>query len=640
MLLFLHLALSAIGLVCVPATVLGQAVIKLQSRDLLALALLAAAYGAWLLWFMSRRNRAGSTEIWRVLVAGCVAVVPVLLAIMVVHAEFSRPALFVSLSLALGLMLAASRLNTLSQVFLAAALAVLGITLQLLLARGIIGGSSTPPAYSETHLGSALYELSVESYRRSFPTAEARQGGISRFGDRYVRVDGDGNLSLFRRAPGERALEVSRLPRKVPLNRDAFKAAGGPTRAGQQTNFRVADVLTQETATGYRLFVTYHFWNVDQRCWVMRVSSLEGPEQDFLTASDTMQWTTVYETQPCIPLSQDGEPVLFSGINNGGRMALMDQNHLLVSIGDHQMEGYSTSTMASQDPVSSYGKTILIDLRQQTAEIFSMGHRNPQGLLITSGGVIWETEHGPQGGDELNLVHRGGNFGWPLVSYGTEYGTHAWPLSATPGTHEQFEQPFFSWVPSIGVSNLIEVRESLFDYWNGDLLASSLRDRAFWRLRTRENRVVMAERIELGERIRDLEIGHDGELVVMADGGSIHFIVPSEGAETGEGLYRTCAGCHVAPKGSVSALGPNLSGIIGRKVASESDFVYSEGMRKAGGTWTPERLDAFMANPAAAVPGTTMLFNGIRDPAARKKLIEYMASPQSRLDKVPEFREF
>ena len=150
MLLLLQLAFSVIGLVCVPATVLGQAVIKLQWRDLLALALVAAAYGAWLLWFMYRRSRAGSTEFWRVIVAGCVAVVPVLLAIMVVHTEFSRPALFVSLSLALGLMLATSRLNAWSQVFLAAALAVAGITLQLLLARGIIGGSSTPPAKCRT----------------------------------------------------------------------------------------------------------------------------------------------------------------------------------------------------------------------------------------------------------------------------------------------------------------------------------------------------------------------------------------------------------------------------------------------------------------------------------------------------------
>ena len=429
------------------------------------------------------------------------------------------------------------------------------------------------------------------------------------------------------------------MPRKVPLNRGAFGAAGGPTLPGERTWFRVADVLTQKTAAGYRLFVTHHYWKEDQGCWVLRVSSLEGRQQDFLKITNAMRWKTIYESQPCVSLAQEGEPVRFGGLNNGGRMALMDDDHLLVTIGDHEIDGYATPIQAGQEPAGSYGKTILIDLLQQTGKIFSLGHRNPQGLMIASDGTIWETEHGPQGGDELNLVRQGANYGWPLESYGTEYGTHAWPLSKAPGTHEQFEQPYFSWVPSIGVSNLIEVRSSRFEYWNGDLLVSSLRDSALWRLRTRENRVVMAERIEFGERIRDLEIGHDGELVVMADGGSIHFIVPSEGAETGEGLYRTCAGCHVAPKGSVSALGPSLAGIVGRRVASEPDFVYSEGMRNAGGTWTPERLDAFLANPTSAVPGTAMVFNGIRDPAARKTLIEYMASPHSRLDKVPEFRE-
>ena len=201
-LFLLQLALSIIGLIGVPATVLGQSVLKLQSRDLLALTLLVAAYGTWLLWLVIRRDRAGSTEVWRIMVAGCVAIMPALLAILVVHPEFSRPALFVCLVLALGLMLAVSRLNAWSQVLLAATLAVLAITFQFLLARGVIGGTSAPPAYSETKLGSALYELSVVSYRRNFPTAEARQGGISRFGDRYVRVDGDGNLALFRRIPG------------------------------------------------------------------------------------------------------------------------------------------------------------------------------------------------------------------------------------------------------------------------------------------------------------------------------------------------------------------------------------------------------------------------------------------------------
>ena len=636
--LLLYLMLSAVAVVSVSAAFLRKPVADLKPRDWLILGLVALAYGSWFLWLAVRRNKEAAVALWRVLVTGCVAAVPVLIAIIALHPTFSRPVLLGSMLLALVLILAAWRLQAWPQVVVAAVLALLGIALQVVLAKGEGGADSRKGVHSQAQLGSALYDLSVASYRGYFPPAEAQQGGISLFDDRYILVNGDGDLFLFRQVGEGRQLEVRRLPHTVPMNRSAFAAAGGPT-TGERTWFRVADVLAQPTSAGYRLFVTHHYWKEDERCWVMRVSALEGSTADFLTATDAMRWTTVYDSQPCMPLALEGEPIRFSGINNGGRMVLLDEEHLLVSIGDHEMDGYATPMQASQDPAGSYGKTVLVDLRDRSASIFSAGHRNPQGLAMAADGTIWETEHGPQGGDELNLVRRDANYGWPLETYGTEYGTHAWPLSETPGSHEKFQQPFYSWVPSIGISNLIEVRSERFERWNGDLLVSALRGRSLWRLRVRENRVVMAEQIEFGQRIRDLQVGHGGELVLMADGGSVHFLVPSEGAATGQALYRVCAGCHVAPKGSATAVGPDLQGIVGRKVASAPGFDYSAAIRKVEGNWTVERLDAFLTNPATFVPGTTMQFNGIRDPAARRILIEYMASPESRLDKMPALPE-
>lgn len=631
----LSLGLAGVALVTIPATLVHKPVTELRSRDALIFALIIAAYGVCFFWLAARRSRMAGVSVWQVLAAGCVAFVPVLLGVIILYLGHERLLLVGAAGLmALLLILVVWRLNARAQVASVTALALVGVLLQLMLARGEGGAKDGKREHAEAQLASALYDLSVASYSGYFPPAAAQQGGISLFDDRYVLVDGDGGLFLFRQAPEGRQLEVQTLPYRVPMNRNAFDAAGGPT-VGKRTWFRVADVLSQKTRAGFRLFVTHHYWFEDQRCWVLRVSALEGSRADFLAGADSMRWSTVYDSQPCMPLALDGDRIHFSGLNNGGRMVLLDENHLLVSIGDHEMDGYATTLQAAQDPAGSFGKTVLVDLRDRRAEIFSMGHRNPQGLAVTSDGTIWETEHGPQGGDELNLVRRGANYGWPLETYGTEYGTHAWPLSETQGSHERFAQPYHSWVPSIGISNLIEVRSDRFPLWQGDLLVSSLRGRSLWRLRVRENRVVMVEQIEFGQRIRDLLIGHSGELVLMADKTSIHFVAPGEGAPTGQALYRICAGCHVPAEGNDTAIGPSLDGIVGRKVASVSDFEYSAAMRGIDGAWTAERLDAFLADPSSVVPGTTMLFNGIRDAAARRALIEYMASPESRLDRRP-----
>jgi cytochrome c2 len=533
-------------------------------------------------------------------------------------------------------LLATSRLKAGPHVLLAATLAALGVGLQAFLILG--PGGRSKALHEETQLGSALYELSVSSYKGFFPPTEAQQGGISRFDDRYMLVSGDGDLFFFREAAEGRRLEVQPLTYKVPINRQEFSAAGGPT-TGRRTWFRVADILVQPTSRGHRLLVTHHYWKQQERCWVMRVSGLEGSTAELLSPSKALEWTTIFESQPCMPLSLDGGPIRFSGINNGGRMVLLDDRRLLVSIGDHEMDGYATTLQAAQEPTSSYGKLVLVDLSNRGHEVFSLGHRNPQGLAVAVDGTIWETEHGPQGGDELNLVRQGTNYGWPLETYGTEYGTHAWPLSETPGSHDKYVQPVYSWVPSIGTSNLIEVRSDRFSHWRGDLLVGALRGRSLWRLRIREGRVAMAEQIEIGQRIRDLEVGHRGELVLLADGGSLHFVTPREGEATGEGLYRVCAGCHVAPKGAAVAVGPGLEGIVGREIGADPDFGYSEAMRSVKGEWTPERLDAFLADPASVVPGTTMQFTGIRDAESRRILVEYMASPGSRLDVMPVLRE-
>jgi glucose/arabinose dehydrogenase len=175
---------------------------------------------------------------------------------------------------------------------------------------------------------------------------------------------------------------------------------------------------------------------------------------------------------------------------SGGRMVELDDGGVLLTIGDHAQNVGARSL--PQNPHSHYGKTIRIEPDSGRAEVFTIGHRNAEGLHKATDGRIWLTEHGPTGGDELNLIVRGADYGWPSVSYGDKHDE-----SADPGRHTGYQEPVFAWMPSIGVSQLISLQSDLFPSWKGDLLVASLRDQSIFRLRIRDERVAFAERISV-----------------------------------------------------------------------------------------------------------------------------------------------
>lgn len=162
-------------------------------------------------------------------------------------------------------------------------------------------------------------------------------------------------------------------------------------------------------------------------------------------------------------------------------------------------------------------------------EIYSYGHRNAQGLAVDPrDGTIWSTEHGPRGGDELNIVKRGLNYGWPVVTHGTTYGG-AQPIgegTSKPG----MEDPAHAWVPtSPAPSGLAVYDGAAFPAWRGDLLAGMLQTRAIHRLTVRDGRVVNEERLIEGQgRIRDVRVGPDGFVYFLTDArdGAFGRIVP------------------------------------------------------------------------------------------------------------------
>lgn len=504
--------------------------------------------------------------------------------------------------------------------------ALLAIAAQVAYHFGALPGEA-PPGVEAHPLNTALYSLSVTEYRSWIPKTGVNGGGITRIGDRYVLATGSGELYFVAEAQRDAALKIVTLPYRVPINADDFIADIG--NQVDTTRFRVADVLAQQHGGRVVVFASHHYWHRERQCFGLRVSSLEGTMEE-LQQKDTLKWATVYESAPCLAVVAPGRPAFFGGHETGGRLALLDEHRLLLTVGDNALDGWGVPSSEPQVPDSDYGKTILIDLAAHSHEIYTTGHRNPQGLFAAADGRIWSTEHGPQGGDELNLLERGANYGYPLVTYGVQYGTHKWPFDAIPGGHDGYAEPFYSWVPSIGVSNLLVSNSQMFKWWQGDLLITSLRGKTLYRMRVRKDRIVMAETIHIGERIRDIEEGKDGELVLWCDDQSIRFIRVATDRKSGEALFDSCAGCHAIHDGETHGIGPDLYNILGRKVASARGFRYSPALQTLPGNWSRERLDDFLKNPAAAVPGTAMQFSGMPEKASRTLLLDFLSSGQQR----------
>ncbi|AKJ30524.1 oxidoreductase [Caldimonas brevitalea] len=151
-------------------------------------------------------------------------------------------------------------------------------------------------------------------------------------------------------------------------------------------------------------------------------------------------------------------------------------------------------------------------------EIWSYGHRNVQGAVLhPTTGELWTHEHGPQGGDEVNIAEAGKNYGWPVITYGREYGTgfKIGEGDAKPG----MEQPLIHWTPSIAPSGMAFVTSDRYPGWQGSLFVGALRNQALLRLELDGRKVVRQERLlqTLNERIRDVRQGPDGWLYVLTD---------------------------------------------------------------------------------------------------------------------------
>lgn len=220
---------------------------------------------------------------------------------------------------------------------------------------------------------------------------------------------------------------------------------------------------------------------------------------------------------------QDGP--LSSGNHHGCRIAQAADSTLFVTLGDHftfrdkaqTLDNHLGKIVRIQPDGQPPGDNPFVGQSGAKPEIWSYGHRNPQSLAFNpANGELWEVEHGPRGGDEVNIIARGKNYGWPVIGFGIDY-NGARIHAAT--SKEGMEQPVKYWVPSIAPSGMAFYSGKLFPKWRGSLFVDALAGQMLVRLPVRGNAVGPEERLlqDLNERIRDTREGPDGALWLLTD---------------------------------------------------------------------------------------------------------------------------
>lgn len=248
-----------------------------------------------------------------------------------------------------------------------------------------------------------------------------------------------------------------------------------------------------------------------------------------------------YALEDVLPIFT-AQPAKRGDAHYGARMAWLADGTLVMGLGD----GFDYREQAQQRD-SHLGKIIrihrdgsvptdnpFVDRQDTLPEIYSFGHRNVQGLVSDlATGRLWAHEHGPRGGDELNRIRAGHNYGWPLITYGLDYtGARVSPYTEMPG----LEQPVLQWTPSIAPSGMTLYHGDLFPQWDNSLFVSTLAERSVRRIPlTQANGVLAAGEQdvlfqELGERIRDVRTGPDGALYLLTDSanGKLLRVVPAD----------------------------------------------------------------------------------------------------------------
>jgi hypothetical protein len=321
-------------------------------------------------------------------------------------------------------------------------------------------------------------------------------GGLDEITDnKLLYVDGDGNGLIF-----DGMVTRSIYLPKLPNHKDEFVK----DFSVYSSLFGIKDIYINKVNGNKSLIVTSTNYNAKYECYFLSVFASEIVEtEDELHFSD---WINLFDSSPCLPKhSKEG----FAGKSQGGRIVGGAVDGIFfVSIGDFYFDGVNEKNKTGGE--SDYGTVVEINSQgSKSVKRVAVGLRNPQGLFMNED-TIYETEHGPQGGDELNVIklnNKINNYGWPYTTFGVDYGKNDWPLDPFSANHfkSKFVPPIFSWIPSIGISNLVMFKSERFlKRWNRNLIIASLSGQSLFRVILNNGAPIGIEKINIGFRIRDI----------------------------------------------------------------------------------------------------------------------------------------
>lgn len=218
------------------------------------------------------------------------------------------------------------------------------------------------------------------------------------------------------------------------------------------------------------------------------------------------QW---FGSNPCVPIS--------AVQHASGRMEVIDATSAYLTIGDL---GYPS--INDRKKRGDLGSIFRISEAKVTK--VSSGHRNAQGIALVNGKTLLASEHGPRGGDEINIITQGADYGWPFVTYGEPYGAGDYVRPTQTGTHEGYPKPIKYWVPSIAPTELVQLPATRFGDFNGGLAMGTLKEQVIVFMQLSGVRIATTELVPIDARIRDLEVMPDGRLIASTDDGRLLLI--------------------------------------------------------------------------------------------------------------------
>ena len=290
-------------------------------------------------------------------------------------------------------------------------------------------------------------------------------------------------------------------------NKTALRSLGNfipSNRREIDSRFAINDIaVLSESPTSAKLLISYPRLSKNRTCVEIAIDEINY-DRKLQRAKFVSNW---FVTKPCVPIS--------AVQHTAGRFAVIDKNTVYVTIGD--LGFTEIDNRAKRGDLGSVFK-----LTSKSATRISQGHRNPQGILLFDQKTLLTAEHGPRGGDEINVIKEGNDYGWPFVSYGQPYGEGDYVRPAKTGTHTGYPEPIKYWAPSIAPTELVQLPAQGWASWGRALVLGTLAEKVLVFMKMNEKFEITEEvRLDMNERIRDLEVLSTGELLATTDSGKL-----------------------------------------------------------------------------------------------------------------------